>query len=954
MSRVRQVSFNIAVTGAAGAAAQVQNLTGSFASLVTTAHRYQATVSPFVKASLAAGVAMTAVRALAGAMMDLAGGSIEFNKALTGASILMEDQGRSFNRLKESALSMAATYGASLQEITAAQQLAIGSGAQTVAAQQHVVSSAVMLAKSGFAETRDTVNGIMAVTNAYGMNAEASALQVADALQVVVNRGTATMQQASTAVGQFAGAAATAGVSYQDAMAAFAAGTLVVGAERAATSLSNALKAISNPGKQARDVAKELGIEWNAAALSSKGFIGVLDQLVGLSGLTVEKLQQLVPEARGYRLVAGLLADDLAKLKDITNSTNDSLGTAIKSYQQYSKTDAAALERSQAAWENLKRTLGDVLLKLIGISKFAPDAPAVPKEYTWGANQADEQKKLKKEIWSNAAETTLGDVMSFRSADERLAAERAAEQQKIDEFSERQLAIQRAAARTAELAGRAEQARVRGGPEIGPSTPAQAAALAQAEILAQQLNEIRLENAWQFGAEYLNLTTAQEAAAVKAVHDGVQRKIDADVSAKNAKKKEAEEATEAAIKAAKKEAQEIERLGREGAESRKQILADWEKRAWAIYTEQVAAERELGAIFKRNNDELDARVTKQIAQAAAKRKKDAEAAVETQLAGNFGSRSAPLDSVQRYRALAAMQRDAQSNLDLASATAPAGDDPTGRLQQLGAQLEAVSNAQKLAAQSAFMDLVQNVDSGTAALLRQKAAAEGVEAALAGFNSIPPTYNDNIAAYAKHLEHGETALGRMGQSAGIFREMGNQAMATAQQGMGAFGDFLGGIITGSEDAGAAFAQAMAQMAQKLIGLIVLMAIMAVIAQIPYVGPIMTGLLGIGAAFKDGGLVKKMAAGGNATGQDSFYVSKGRGLMGQDSVRALLMPGERVLSVRENQHFESLMTNLAQANAAPRATGQTTVINNYRVQNNSILPETSAAQTKRHLRRVMEHS
>ncbi|MCF1193455.1 hypothetical protein LRR18_17835, partial [Mangrovimonas sp. AS39] len=96
----------------------------------------------------------------------------------------------------------------------------------------------------------------------------------------------------------------------------------------------------------------------------------------------------------------------------------------------------------------------------------------------------------------------------------------------------------------------------------------------------------------------------------------------------------------------------------------------------------------------------DARVTKQIAQAAAKRKKDAEAAVETQLAGNFGSRSAPLDSVQRYRALAAMQRDAQSNLDLASATAPAGDDPTGRLQQLGAQLEAVSNAQKLAAQSA--------------------------------------------------------------------------------------------------------------------------------------------------------------------------------------------------------------------------------------------------------------
>ena len=216
-----------------------------------------------------------------------------FQTAIAEISTLVDTAVVDINRLQEAALAQAGQFGSDAQTQAAALYQIISAGASDATEATAILTAANRLAVGGVTDVRTAADGLVSTLNAYGAAAERAG-DFSDIFFVGVRAGRTTVDELSGALGRVTPLAASAGVSFEEVVAAVAALTSAgVSTNEAVTGLRGILAAIIRPTNEAAGAAQEMGIQFNAAALEANGLQGTLDAVFAATGGNTEALSQL-------------------------------------------------------------------------------------------------------------------------------------------------------------------------------------------------------------------------------------------------------------------------------------------------------------------------------------------------------------------------------------------------------------------------------------------------------------------------------------------------------------------------------------------------------------------------------------------------------------------------------------------------------------------------------------
>ncbi|MBP8954071.1 MAG: phage tail tape measure protein, partial [Armatimonadetes bacterium] len=253
----------------------------------------------------------------------------------------------------------------SAQQLAAGLYDAIGSGITDVAEAMQVLEVAAKAGQAGATSTAVAMDALTSAINAYGMEAS-QAGELADVMFRAMDKGKLTFEEIAGNLGQVISTAAVAGVQFEEIAAAFA--TLTkggVGAAEAATAVNQAILTIIQPSEQAAAYAEQLGIEFNAAALASKGLSGVLEDVYQATGGNIESMTTLFSNVRALKGALGLTRNEMQDYKSDLDSMATASGAAERAFEKQMQTSAAQAQLFRNEIANLGRAFGAELLPML-------------------------------------------------------------------------------------------------------------------------------------------------------------------------------------------------------------------------------------------------------------------------------------------------------------------------------------------------------------------------------------------------------------------------------------------------------------------------------------------------------------------------------------------------------------------------------------------------------------
>lgn len=289
--------------------------------------------------------------------------SDDFDTAFGEIATLIGQPADNLRDFQAQLLTYSEKSAASLEQITSATYSAISAGVDYKDSLE-VISAAEQLAIAGKADLGDTTVALVSTLNAFGASAsEAGAY--ADTFFTTVKLGQTTIPELASTIGRLAPIASAAGLSFKEVAAAIATITAETGTNtaEAITGIRAAISSLLKPSKEASDTAKELGIDFNAAALKSKGFAGVLEEVRKATGGNIETIAKLFPSVEALAPVLALTGNAAEKFASNLGDFKDNAGAT--------QTAAKELENTLA---NLGQTLRNNLSSaLIGLGDRLTD-----------------------------------------------------------------------------------------------------------------------------------------------------------------------------------------------------------------------------------------------------------------------------------------------------------------------------------------------------------------------------------------------------------------------------------------------------------------------------------------------------------------------------------------------------------------------------------------------------
>ena len=216
-----------------------------------------------------------------------------------------------------------------------------------------VLKASQLGATGGFSDLATVTDATTSVLNAYGLESDKAA-KIVDGFVQTQNDGKIIVQQYAQQIGRLAPIAAGAGVSIDELNAAISSVTATgVPVESTFAGLRQVIAAIQKPTGEAAKAAKKLGIDFSAAALSSKGLGGVLQEIVDKGGASEETLALLFGSVEARTAVLPLLNDQLVSFNKNLENQAEAQGTAAQAAFTASNTIQGQLTRLGSAFTNL-------------------------------------------------------------------------------------------------------------------------------------------------------------------------------------------------------------------------------------------------------------------------------------------------------------------------------------------------------------------------------------------------------------------------------------------------------------------------------------------------------------------------------------------------------------------------------------------------------------------------
>lgn len=262
----------------------------------------------------------------------------QFQTAIAEVSTLVDLAVFNINQLQEAALDQAAAFGQDPQRQAQALYQIISAGASDASEAIQILNASNRLAIGGVTDVSVAAGGLTSILNAYSLSAR-DAADVSDILFVGVRSGITTIDQLASTLGRVAPIAATAGVELDELVATVAALTTGgISTAESVTGVRAILASIIRPTSEAASVAAELGIEFNSAALASRGLSGVLQDVIAATGGSTDLIAQLFTGTEALVPVLALTGAAGENLEDILGQMGERAGSTDAAFERISET----------------------------------------------------------------------------------------------------------------------------------------------------------------------------------------------------------------------------------------------------------------------------------------------------------------------------------------------------------------------------------------------------------------------------------------------------------------------------------------------------------------------------------------------------------------------------------------------------------------------------------------
>jgi TP901 family phage tail tape measure protein len=315
----------------------------------------------FLTIAVAVGVLKTAFDTL----KEGVGNFIEFQKGVAEINSILP-QNQKLTRLSTQAIQEFSTqFGSSNRTQARAFYNIVSAGVKGTAKQLETLEVANKAAVAGLVDIDQAAKVIVSSVNAYS-KAGLTAKEASDALFVAVREGQTTFQELADFIGNTTGIAANAGVDFNELAGALAFVTKSgLATDVAATGLRQVFVSVIKPTKEAADEAKRLGIEFNTAAIRSKGLAGFLKDIQQQSGGSEKSLAKLFGNVRALAPVLNIVNGNFKEFNRILDETKNSAGATEQAFDILAKTLSLQLDQAGEEFKLFGQNISSFLIPSI-------------------------------------------------------------------------------------------------------------------------------------------------------------------------------------------------------------------------------------------------------------------------------------------------------------------------------------------------------------------------------------------------------------------------------------------------------------------------------------------------------------------------------------------------------------------------------------------------------------
>lgn len=280
-------------------------------------------------------------------------------KSIAGASLDLKD-------IQEELLKKSTATGMAVNELAESQYAAISSGVKASESMDAAVQS-TKLAKAGFTDSTSALKVMTSTMNVFGMEGSKAMEDISDKLLVTQNLGVTSVDELASSLGQVTPIAKSAGLGLDDVLGSVA--SLTKGGlttSEAMTSLKGMMSNVIKPTKQAKDMAKKLGIDFSVSAIKSKGFANWLEEIKEKTGGNTDALGQLFGNVNALTGALALTGDGFEEFKDILGEVENSAGKTNEAYDTMTNTIGFKLDKLKNTSKNIFTSMMNTQSGLIG------------------------------------------------------------------------------------------------------------------------------------------------------------------------------------------------------------------------------------------------------------------------------------------------------------------------------------------------------------------------------------------------------------------------------------------------------------------------------------------------------------------------------------------------------------------------------------------------------------
>lgn len=295
--------------------------------------------------------------------------AIDFQSQLRGINALAQLSERDLAALGEQIRGL--TFDPSIvqgpRELATGLRFIISSGFEGAEA-LGVLRQAARGATAGNAELASVSKALVGVLNALPRGA-ISAADVIDILAETVDKGIIEFEDLSNQLGEVLGAVGATQVPFTEVGAAISVITRAgIPAAETMTALNRVLLSFIAPTAEAKELAAELGLEFNVTSLRSKGLVESLREVDQAVGDDTEALKTLFGDTRAVRGALALTRNDLADFTELAEQqtlATQGLGAAQKQLAEQLKSPSVQIKALVSDLENVGITIGNDILPVL-------------------------------------------------------------------------------------------------------------------------------------------------------------------------------------------------------------------------------------------------------------------------------------------------------------------------------------------------------------------------------------------------------------------------------------------------------------------------------------------------------------------------------------------------------------------------------------------------------------